>query len=84
MPWTDWRVLSLSYFLDHVVKNFDVIDAHFNAFCGLFLGLVGLFEPSIRHDLLEAVAKFRVWHQDVLDQALNLLTQVAGELVASV
>lgn len=78
-----WFVL-LSYFVDDVVENFDLINADLDTVRDFLLGLVSLFEPGVRHDLFKPVAQLRVRHQDVLDQALNLLAEVASELVARI
>ena len=69
---------------DHIVEDFDLIDSYLYAIWKLLRWLISLFEPRIRRDLFQAVAKLRVRHQNILYEVLNFLAQETGELVASV
>ena len=68
-----WHLFRLGHLFEHVVENSDLVDAHLDAFRHLFGHLVGLLVPGVGHDLFEAVAEFGVGHQDIVDEALDLV-----------
>ena len=80
----DWQVLRRLHVLNDIVKYLDLVYAHFDPVLMHILALVSLLVPRVRHHLLETVAQLWVRHQDVVDQTLDLVAQVACELVSSI
>lgn len=80
----DWQVLRRLHIFDNVVKYLDLVDAYLDAILQHLGALVSFLVPRVRHHLLETVTKLRIWHQDVIDQTLDFVTQVASELVSGI
>ena len=80
----NWQVLRRLHVLYDVIEYLDLINAYFNALLQHLLALISFLVPRVRHHLFEAVAQLRIWHQDVIYQTLNFVTQVASELVSSI
>ena len=81
----NWDLLRRLHFFDYVVEDFDLVNADFDALRELLRRrLVCLLKPRVRHHLLKTISKLGVRHENILDQALDFLTQIASEFIASV
>jgi len=67
---------------DHVGVDFGRVDSHFPPKAGDFDGYrMRVFEPRVRRYLLEPITKFRVRHQNILNQISNFTAQITSEFI---
>lgn len=77
-------VFVLMHFLQNFAVDRAVVVPDPNPLANLRRSLILLAVPSVARDLSEAVAKLRVRHQDVLDQAHCFVGKVACKFVLGV